>query len=79
MSSFTITTHQIFTFGLILYSILGKLTKFGRNWLKNKKVTGKNKTQGGKHLLPLVLIGLILIYGASEKVIVGSQGNPVLP
>ena len=27
------------------------------NWLKNKRVTGKNKTWGGKHPLPPVLIG----------------------
>ena len=28
---------------LILYKILGKVTKFGENLLKNKKVTGKKK------------------------------------
>ena len=34
--------QQIFIFRLILYQISGKVTKFGENWLKNKKVTGKN-------------------------------------
>ena len=53
---FTKTTHQIwschvtlasnsenFNFCLILHQILGKGTKFGGNWLKNKKVTGKKQ------------------------------------
>ena len=29
-----------------------KVTKFGGNWLKNEKVTGKCKTRGGRHPLP---------------------------
>ena len=31
---------------VILYHILGKVTKFGGNWLKNKKVTGKKQIGG---------------------------------
>ena len=30
-----------------------KVTKFGGNWLKNKKVTGKNQLGGGKVLIQL--------------------------
>ena len=57
---FTITTHQIwschvtlasnsenFIFCLILYYILGKVTKFGGNWLKNRKGTSKKQIGGG--------------------------------
>ena len=53
---FTTTTHQIWScqvtlpsdsenviFRFILYQIFGNVTRFGGNWLKNKKVTGKNK------------------------------------
>ena len=36
-----------FIFRLILYQVLGKVTKFGENWLKNKKVTGKKQIGGG--------------------------------
>ena len=43
---------KIFMFRLILYYISGKDTKFGGNWLKNKKVTGKNP----------VLIGLSFLH-----------------
>ena len=68
---FTKTTHQIwschvtlasnsenFIFRQILYKSLGKVTKFGENWLKNKKLQAKNKLGGGNHHPP-VLIGLI--------------------
>ena len=71
MSSSTMITHQIWSchvtlatnfenFYFSLNSILNftKITKFGQNWLKNKKVTGKIKTLGGKHPHPPVLIGL---------------------
>ena len=34
---------KIFIFRLILYKILGKVTKFGEDWLKNKKITGKKQ------------------------------------
>ena len=66
---FTKTTHQIWSyhvtltsncekvcFRLILYYILGKGTKFGGNWIKNKKVTGEKHIGGWK--TPPVLIGL---------------------
>ena len=43
MSSFIITTHQIFILCLILYQILGRGTKFGGNWLNNKKLQAKTK------------------------------------
>ena len=33
---------------LILYLNLRKITKFGGNWLKNKKVTGKKQNSGWK-------------------------------
>ena len=59
--NFTKTAHQIwschvtlalnsrrFYFFLILYQILEKVNKFGGNWLKNKKVTGKKQIEGGK-------------------------------
>ena len=59
MSNFTMVTHQIWSchvtlaaklqkiyFSLILYYILGKVTKLGGNWLKNKKVTGKKQNLG---------------------------------
>ena len=59
---FTKTTHQIWSCHvtlasnsgnflcscLILYQISGKVTKFGLNWLKNKKVTGKKQIGGWK-------------------------------
>ena len=61
MSSFTKTTHQIWSCHVTLAenfknfifspnSILNfrKSTKFGGNWLKNKKVTGKKQTSGRK-------------------------------
>ena len=32
---------KIFIFCQILYQILGKVTKFGGNWLKNKKLQAK--------------------------------------
>ena len=68
---FTKTTHQIWSCHVTLASIsknfyfspnsvlnLEKVTKFGGNWLKNKKVTGKNKLRGGKYPPPPpVLIG----------------------
>ena len=66
---FTMTTHQIWSchvklpsnseiFYFLPNSILnlGKVTKFGGSWPKNKKVTAKKQIGGGKH--PLVLIGL---------------------
>ena len=34
-----------------------KVTKFGGNWLKNKKLQAKNKTRGGKHSPPQCLSG----------------------
>ena len=37
-----------FIFRLILYKILGKVTKFGGNWLRNKKVTGIKTNWGWK-------------------------------
>ena len=59
---FTKTTHQIsschvslasnsenFYFSPILYQILGKVTKVGGNWLKNKKLQAENKLGDGKH------------------------------
>ena len=59
---FTKTTHQIsschvslasnsenFYFSPILYKILGKVTKVGGNWLKNKKLQARNKLGDGKH------------------------------
>ena len=62
MSSFTMTTHQIWschvtlaanfeTFYFSPYFVLTfrKSDQIWRNWLKNKKVTGKNKPRGGKH------------------------------
>ena len=67
--TFSIKTHQIwschvilashlenFYFRLFLYEILGKVTKFGLNWLKNKKVTGKKQISGSKTPPPPVLI-----------------------
>ena len=47
-------------FLLFPYSILNfrKVTKFGGNWLKNKKVTGKKQLGGGGWKTPPVLIGL---------------------
>ena len=35
-----------------------KVTKFGGNWLKNKKLQAKSKTRGGTPPPPPVLIGL---------------------
>ena len=46
---------KIFIFWLILYLILGKFTKFGGNWLKNKRVTGKKNWRWKRSP---VLIGL---------------------
>ena len=56
MSTFVMTTHQIWSchvtlaknfehvnFPLILFLNFRKVTKFGGNWLKNKKVTGKEQ------------------------------------
>ena len=37
---------KISIFRLILYYILGKVTKFGGNWLKNKKVASKKQNLG---------------------------------
>ena len=67
---FTKTTHQISschvtlasnseTFCFSPDSVLNfrKVTKFGVNWLKNKKVTGKKQT-GGWKTRPPMLIGL---------------------
>ena len=42
---------KIFIFRLILYQISGEVTKFGGNWLKNKKVTGKNPVLIGLNFL----------------------------
>ena len=78
---FTKTTHQIwschvtlasnsevFIFCPILYLILGKVTKFRGNWLKNKNVTGKKQTRGWKRP-PIVLKGLITL-GTKTQVMV---------
>ena len=67
MSSFTVTTHQIWSCHITLatnfenpYFLPNSILNFrnnyeiGGNWLKNKTVTGKNKTGGGTP----VLIGL---------------------
>ena len=70
ISSFTMTTHQIwlchvtltanfkifyFYPNYILHYMLGKVTKFKLNWLKNNKVTDKKQNSGGgKHLLGLM-------------------------
>ena len=67
---FTITTHQIWSCYVKLTSnsqnfyfspdsIINfrKVTKFGRNWFKDKRVTGKKQIGGWKTPLPL-LIGL---------------------
>ena len=35
---------------------LGKVTRLGVNWLKNKKLQAKNKLVSGKHLLPQLKI-----------------------
>ena len=74
--NFTKTTHQIWSCHLNLASnsenfyflpyyvlILGKVTKFGGNWLKNKKVTGKKNlvVETPPPPPPLVLIGLLLL------------------
>ena len=50
----------MFIFCPILYYILGKVTRFGRNWLKNKNITDKKQIGGWKHPRPPlpVLIGL---------------------
>ena len=74
---FTRNTHQIcschvtlasnsenFYFRLILYYILGKVTRFGGNWLKKKNVTGKK--QIGRWKRPPVLMWLKTIK-VSEK------------
>ena len=65
---FTKTTHQIWSCHVTLASNsenfyfspdsvlnLGKVTKFGVNWFKNKKVTGKKQIRDGKH--PSCLLG----------------------
>ena len=72
MSTFTITTHKIWSCHVTLAtnfenfyfspnSILN-FRKVTKN--KNKKVTGKNKTRGGKHLLP-VLIGFLEVFSVA--------------
>ena len=61
MSSFTMITHQIWschatlavnfeTFYFSLNSVLNfwEVTKFGGNWLKNKKVTEEKQNSGRK-------------------------------
>ena len=68
---FTKTTHQIWSCHVTLASnsenfyfspnsILNfrEVTKFGGNWLKNKKVRGKKQIGGWKTPPPLVRIGL---------------------
>ena len=68
---FTKTNHQIWSCHVTLASnsenfyfspnsVLNfmKVTKFGGNWLKNKKVTGKNKLGVENTPLPAVLMGL---------------------
>ena len=68
---FTKTTHQTWSCHVTLASnsenfyfspnfVLNfrKVTKFGGNWLKNKKVTGKKQTAEWKTPPPPVLIGL---------------------
>ena len=68
---FTQTTHQIWSCQVTLASNfdnfyfsadsvlnLGKVTKFGVNWLNNKKVTGKNNFGVENTPPPPVLIGL---------------------
>ena len=58
---FTITIHlkyRKFLFSPNSVLNFRKVTKFGRNWLKNKKLQAKNKLGGGKRPSP-VLIGLI--------------------
>ena len=42
------------------------------NWLKNKKVTGKHKLEGGKHPPPQALIGL------KRKITVGPKYEEIL-
>ena len=62
---FTITTHQIWSCHVTLPSNSGnfyflpnsisnfrKVTKFGGNWLKNKKVTGKKQIREWKTPTP---------------------------
>ena len=66
---FTKTTHQIwschvtlpsnsenFYFRLILYQILGKVTKSEGNWLKNKKLQAKKKTFGVENISPMLTV-----------------------
>ena len=61
MSSFTMTTHQLWSCHITLAAnfenfylqpnfafMLGKVTNFGENWLKNKKINGKMKNAGWK-------------------------------
>ena len=84
MSSFTMTTLQIWSCHVTLTanlenfyfwsnSILNfrKVTKFEGNWLKNEKLKARNKTRGGKHPPLGVLIGLkpFLSYSVQEDVI----------
>ena len=65
---FTKTTHQIWSCHVTLASnfenvylspdsVLNfrNVTKFGVNWLKNKKLKAKNKLEGGKHPSPQCL------------------------
>ena len=68
---FTMTTHQIWSCHVTLASNsenfyflpnsalnFGKFIKFGENWLKNKKVTGKKQSGEQKTPPPPVLIWL---------------------
>ena len=61
MSSFTITTHQLWSCHMTLTGnlenfyfqsnfalMIGKVTSFWENWLKNKKVKSKKKNAGWK-------------------------------
>ena len=43
----TLQIPKIFIFRLILYQILGKVTRFGENWLKNKTLQAKTNWRGG--------------------------------
>ena len=54
---FTKTTHQIwscqiFLFRLLLYLILGKVTKYGEIGSRTKKLQAKKQIGGGKHTPP---------------------------
>ena len=77
---FTKTTHQIWSCHVTLTSNsknfyfspnsvlkFRKVTKFGGNWLKNKKVTGKNKLGMENTPPPPFLIGLSYLYTLKVK------------